>query len=474
MAFFSYASNFVAGDERNTYDLFVKDLETGTVTLIGPAAYATISLATAGRYEAFHSDATDLVAGDTNNARDVFVKDLQTGAIIRASISADGTQANNWSQVPSISADGRYVAFESYATNLVGNDTNANANAPDIFVKNLQTGTIIYASTAADGTKAQGGDSLSSTSAFLSANGRYVAFNSSATNLVSGDTNGKYDIFIKDLQTGAIARVNAADGAQPNGDSGALSFSADGRYVAFSSLASNLVTGDTNRFVDVFIAPNPFFPSSSGGSGGPVVDRVVYDTLGTDVLTGGAGNDTIYSYGGNDTIYADGGNDYIVLSGSGTSLVMGGYGDDTVVINSSGLPSAQGVSGILIGGLGNDTYQYNLATGGNIQIIDFASSGQGNSLVFGHGIDYGTLRFGFGSLLIQVGDNGGTIHLENFDPNDVYGAHAIETFKFADGTALSYADLIAKGFDLTGTTGDDTITGTNATDRITGVLVMMF
>ena len=149
---------------------------------------------------------------------------------------------------------------------------------------------------------------------------------------------------------------------------------------------------------------------------------------------------------------------------------MGGYGDDTFVINASNLTSAQGVSGIFLGGLGNDTYIYNLAAGGDVHIVDLSVPGYGNSLVFGSGIGYGSLQLSLGSLRIKVGENGGVIHLENFDPGDVYGAHAIETFEFADGTVLSYADLIARGFDLAGTDGDDVITGTNATDRISGGL----
>ncbi|MEK7815216.1 MAG: putative Ig domain-containing protein, partial [Pseudomonadota bacterium] len=473
VAFTSYASNLVPGDTNRASDIFVKDIQTGEIVRADTATDGTQgdsysfhpAISADGRYVAFMSSASNLVLGDTNGSSDSFVKDLQTGEIVRANTAADGVQANGESNYgPSISADGRYVAFASYASNLVPGDTNGR---PDIFVKDLQTGEIVRANTAADGVQANGESNYGPS---ISADGRYVVFDSTASNLVSGDTNGRTDIFVKDLRTGGIIRANtAAEGAQANDHSVDPEISADGRYVVFGSPASSLVSGDANnpRYLDIFVAPNLSFllPTAPGIS--------ISDTAGSqgsDTLTGSAGDDTIYSSGGNDTINGGDGNDLLILRGVGNSLVLGGYGNDTITINAPGLPSEFGVSGILIGGQGNDTYHYNLTSGGSVRIIDLASPGQGNSFVFGHGIDYSSLRFGLGSLLIQVGENGGTIHLENFDPNDVYGAHAIETFTFADGTTLSYADLIARGFDLTGTDGNDTITGTNATDRIAGGL----
>jgi Ca2+-binding RTX toxin-like protein len=526
VAFSTAASNLVSGDTNGASDIFVKDLQTGAITRVNTNAAGTqanrptnswISMTPDGRYVAFVSEATNLVSGDTNNAPDVFVKDLQAGAIVRASTTAGGIQASADGYDVSLSADGRYVAFSSSASNLVPGDTNFSR---DIFVKDLQTGAIVRADTAANGAQADFGYGNTYS---LPADGHSIAFENSARNLVPGDTNGVDDIFVKNLLTGAISRAStnasgvqgnhysntvrlsadsryavfgsyasnlardpnyglydvfikdietggitllsrAVSGMGANGVSNYASISADNRYVVFESNASNLVAGDTNGTGDIFIAFNRLLLPPPGG------DTLITDTAGADVLTGGSTNDSLYSFGGNDTIYAGYGNDYIALSGGGTSLVMGGYGDDTVVINAPNLPSAQGVSGVFLGGFGNDTYQYNLATGGNIQIIDFASSGQGNSLVFGSGISYGSLQLGFGSLRIKVGEDGGTIHLENFDPEDVYGTHAIETFEFADGTVLSYADLIGLGFDIDGTDGDDTLTGTNATDRITGGL----
>ncbi|MGH2537869.1 MAG: TolB family protein, partial [Candidatus Promineifilaceae bacterium] len=163
------------------------------------------------------------------------------------SIASDGAQGNDGSYYPSISADGRYVAFYSDAWNLVGGDTNGTW---DVFVHDRDTGQTSRVSVASDG--AQGDNHSGAPS--ISADGRYVAFNSVASNLVGGDTNGAYDIFVHDRDTGQTSRVSiASDGAQGNESSGVPAISADGRYVAFYSEASNLVGGDTNGYLDVFV-----------------------------------------------------------------------------------------------------------------------------------------------------------------------------------------------------------------------------
>ncbi|MDT7943806.1 MAG: hypothetical protein RQ985_04565, partial [Dehalococcoidia bacterium] len=161
---------------------------------------------------------------------------------------SDGTEGNGYSWFPSISADGRYVAFESIASNLVPGDTNG---VSDVFVHDRLTGQTTRVSVASDGTQGHSASDHPS----ISADGRYVAFESFASNLVPGDTNGKRDVFVHDRLTGQTARVSvASDGTQGNGDSIYPSISADGRYVAFVSGASNLVPGDANGNIDVFIA----------------------------------------------------------------------------------------------------------------------------------------------------------------------------------------------------------------------------
>jgi pimeloyl-ACP methyl ester carboxylesterase len=203
-----------------------------------------------GRYVVFVSRASNLVTGDTNGFWDIFTRDIQMNSTARVSVNSGGVQGNNDSSrlfQPSISADGRYVAFESNASNLVGEDTNGTS---DIFVRDTQTNTTTRVSVASSGEQAN----LSSVDPSISADGRYVAFYSTASNLVSGDTNGTSDIFVRDIVENSTTRISVdSDGTQANGSSYDPSISADGRYVAYDSNASNLVSGDTNGLVDIFV-----------------------------------------------------------------------------------------------------------------------------------------------------------------------------------------------------------------------------
>ena len=203
-----------------------------------------------GRYMAFVSGATNLITDDTNNSDDIFVKDRQTGATTRVSVASQtGEQANNGSGVAAISSDGRYVAFYSDASNLVSGDTNG---IGDIFVRDRQTGLTTRVSIDSSGHEANGESSDHYLA--ISGDGRYVAFLSEATNLVSGDTNNVKDTFVYDRQTSQTRRVSiASNGAEANASSLAMDISDDGRYVTFSSGATNLVAGDTNGARDVFM-----------------------------------------------------------------------------------------------------------------------------------------------------------------------------------------------------------------------------
>jgi Ca2+-binding RTX toxin-like protein len=164
-------------------------------------------------------------------------------------------------------------------------------------------------------------------------------------------------------------------------------------------------------------------------------------TEGDDTITTGDADDVIDALGGDDT----------VDTGAGNDTIIGGTGND-----------------MLTGGSGEDTYIYNLGDGIDT-ITDTSLPGEGNTLQFGAGISSTDLTLGVGSLLIRVGATGGAIHLSTFDPIDVLGPRTIGTFRFVDGTVLSYDQLIHRGFDLVGTAGSDTITGTNEVDRITGL-----
>lgn len=200
-----------------------------------------------GRLVAFTSSASNLVTDDTNLSYDVYVRDAGTSSTSRVSVASGGAQGNDHSHDADISATGRYVAFDSVATNLVGSDSNARS---DIFVRDRTSGTTERVSVRTNSVQATG----HSTKASISSDGRYVAFLSDATNLVDSDTNGKADIFVHDRSTASTSRVSVASGgAQANDASDAPAISADGRYVAFASLASNLVEGDQPGTRDIFV-----------------------------------------------------------------------------------------------------------------------------------------------------------------------------------------------------------------------------
>lgn len=205
------------------------------------------SISSDGLIIAFISTATNLVSNDTNAVEDIFVHDRTSGITERASISSDDDEADDESFILSLSSDGNFVAFGSFATNLVDDDTN---EVSDVFVHNLDTGITERVSVASNGAEA---DDESSYVA-INSDGRYVAFMSSATNLIANDTNSKSDVFVHDRQTGITERVSvSSNGTQANGDSTFSSISTDGRYVAFSSEASNLVADDTNDAADIFV-----------------------------------------------------------------------------------------------------------------------------------------------------------------------------------------------------------------------------
>lgn len=256
VVFISDADNLVASDTNAATDVFIKDIQTGSVQRISVAANGTEAnnassnaiLSSDGRYVVFESDADNLVTDDTNLSKDIFIKDLQTGTIQRISVDSNGIEANANSFIDAISADASQIVFESYADNLVANDSNGYF---DIFIKNTQSGQLQRVSTTASGAEAVDGDSKNGR---LSADGRFLVFESTATNLVVSDSNSRADIFVKDLQTGAINRVSTtSDGTEANGSSTYAAISNDARYVVFQSDAADLVTGDTNGNIDIFI-----------------------------------------------------------------------------------------------------------------------------------------------------------------------------------------------------------------------------
>src|SRR5439155_405193 len=201
-----------------------------------------------GRFVAY---ASNIVSGITFLNNDVFVHDRLTGVTERVSVASDGTQGNGESFGPSISADGRFVAFWSDASNLVDGDTNGTPGSGslgrDVFVHDRLTGVTERVSVASDSTQGNGDSHNPS----ISADGRFVAYTSGSSNLDTGVTNGRNSIFVHDRLTGATDRVSvASNGTQVNDDASDRyilpSISADGRFVAFATHASNLVPDDTN------------------------------------------------------------------------------------------------------------------------------------------------------------------------------------------------------------------------------------
>jgi flagellin-like hook-associated protein FlgL len=324
VTFSSTATNLVSGDSNGVFDLFRKDIVTGEVVRVNTTSAGAQSLGSIsdpgkitadGRYVFFSSDASDLVVNDSNFGRDIFRKDLMTGEIIRVNTSSTGVEASLAvsSGGVSISADGRYVAFHSTAYNLVANDTNNNS---DVFRKDLFTGETIRVSTTSAGAESSSGSTttgpvqLSADGRFVSfstslsldaadvdggnsdvytkdvltgvttlasstvsgadgdgfnfvaatdSSGKYVVFSSTGVNLVTPDTNGLADLYIKNIETGEIVRIDAPGGVQANGFSGTPAlFSGDGSTVFFTSSATNFVSGDTNGSSDLFAVQNPF------------------------------------------------------------------------------------------------------------------------------------------------------------------------------------------------------------------------
>ncbi|CAN5556680.1 PD40 domain-containing protein [soil metagenome] len=256
VAFQSEADNLVAGDGNTAWDIFVRDNGSKTTTLVSRHSNGTqgngvsedAAISADGRWVAFESGATNLVNADANGTtEDVFLHDRKTRKTTLVSVHSNGTQGDLNSTDPSVSANGRYVAFESNATNLVNGDTNG---SKDVFVHDRKTGKTFLVSRRPNGANGNGDSQLPS----ISASGRFVAFHSVASNLVKGDTNGRRDVFVHDRSTNATQRVSLrSNGKQGNDDSEEPSISANGRWVVFWSDASNLVAKDSNGAQDVFL-----------------------------------------------------------------------------------------------------------------------------------------------------------------------------------------------------------------------------
>jgi Ca2+-binding RTX toxin-like protein len=368
VAFTSRADDLVATDTNGTSDVFVRDLKSGTTSLVSVNNDTTDSgngisskpmLSADGRFLAFVSLANDLVATDNNSMSDVFVRDLQSGTTSLVSVNNDATDsgAGNSGDMgyTVISADGHFVAFNSVADDLVDTDTNG---AWDIFVRDLQSGTTTLVSVNRDGTNSATGNSKFPV---ISADGRFVAFTSLAEDLVPTDTNSASDVFVRDLQseTTTLVSINRDGTNSATGDSKVPVISADGRFVAFGSLADDLVARDTNSTWDifayeVFAAPqgcNCDDPKAIKGTSDP---DFLYGTEQADIICGLGGQDFIAGLDGDDCIDGGDGNDWI-YGGRGDERIFGRTGQD-IIYGHRGNDEISGGddNDFLFGGVGDD------------------------------------------------------------------------------------------------------------------------
>ena len=244
------------GDTNGKTDIFRRDLQTGATRRISAGRNGEADgdsfeprISGNGRYIVFESEATNIVGGDVNGKKDVFLWDGSESTTICISVAAGTlTPANNISRQPDVSDDGRFVSFDSFAKNMVPNDNNVGFS--NVYVRDVQAGTTTRVSVDTGGSDPNAGSFESS----MSPDARFVVYTSAASDLVSGDTNSSEDVFLRDRSTGITTRVSVTTaGAQANERSGGGAVSDDGRYVSFRSFASNLVANDTNGLDDAFL-----------------------------------------------------------------------------------------------------------------------------------------------------------------------------------------------------------------------------
>jgi len=312
---------FTASPVPRHLEVYIKDLDTGTVTLVSDETF-TPSFSPDGTRIVFASWA-DFGFGFNGYAQ-LYVQDLASGVITQVSTNGVGVTGEDESRNPVFSPDGAKVLFESDADNLVAGDTNGYG---DIFLKDLVTGAVTRVSTSATGAQ---GNGYSTRDASFSADGGKVFFRSNANNLVAGDTGGVSDYFIKDLTTGAIIQVTGLGGVAGSGAT-AADLAPDGQHL--------LIHTSSPTYVDTL-----YLKDLTGGadliSGGEGHDRLE-GLGGDDELHGGGGNDLLLgddgyaaTLDGNDRLYGEGGNDALI-GGQGNDVLDGGDGND-VLLNGIG------------------------------------------------------------------------------------------------------------------------------------------
>jgi len=434
VAFASGAEN-LSGEDSAWFDVFVRDLATGTTTLVSRASGATgapgdgdsslPAISADGRHLAFSSSANNLVADDSKTPQsDIFVRDLDTGLteLISRASGADGAAATDFSYGPSISGDGQRVAFTSRGQ-LVGDDVDDPSFPDDVFVRDRPSATTILVSrkSGAGGAPSEVDSAEAAISAYgtsvaftssakltgekyfdprvyvrdlgtetvrlvsvgdegkagdakrrpaISADGRYIAFQTRGDGVSPTDADGRVDVFVRDMTKGLTVTVSRASGrlgVPADGPSDEPSISADGAIVAFESHATNLSAADADRFPDAFLrrvvyAKEPMLRRCAGRI------ATIVGTPGRDIIRGTRSKDVIVALGGNDAIDGftkadvicggpgrddvDAGNNG---EGGGSDLVLAGPGDDRVLLGPElGRAFGEGGNDLLLGSKGGD------------------------------------------------------------------------------------------------------------------------
>jgi hypothetical protein len=310
-AFDSLANNLVPSDTNGVYDVFLKDRTSGNTELISIDSSGVQGnrdsflpfMSQDGRFVVFSSLSNNLVSGDTNGKYDVFLRDRLNGTTERVSIKGAGVQGNADSYGLGVSADGNTIYFESYASNLVANDTNAQ---PDVFIRNRLTAKTTRVSVDSSGAEGNNYSFFGGMAADASA----VCFYSAASNLVGNDFNNKVDIFLHDLNTLATTRISTdPSGNDADGNSVLPRMSSDGRFTVYRSAATNIIANDTNGFEDVFV-----YDRAAG-----VSDRVSIDSFGAEANDNSLdvpGSPDINTYG---AISTDG--QFVIFDSQASNLV---------------------------------------------------------------------------------------------------------------------------------------------------------
>jgi VCBS repeat-containing protein len=260
LLFWSRSTNIAPGATLGFSDLYIKDLTTGAVSVVSAAANGVegnsdstnpnnssqiLMFSPDGTKVVFESAATNLVSA-ANGHQQIFIKDLTTGAVTLVSVDANGIQGNANSMDFTFSPDGTKVAFDSASTNLIPGGTTGN----HVFVKDLNTGAVTLASTDSNGVAGNGASSFP----VFSPDGTQIAFVSASTNLAAGATNTHSQVYVKNLQSGAVTVASAdAKGNEANNDSLYPMFSPDGSKLAFNSISTNLVAGVPSFNSEVYV-----------------------------------------------------------------------------------------------------------------------------------------------------------------------------------------------------------------------------